>query len=289
MTAAAGRLRRLLRRGAPGPRDPAATFEAGGRIPWSSGYGAYKEAMLKRVLGDAVLMRTFRTSGALPPGFGYRLDERIVEYPWVLAHLTPGKGLVLDAGSTLNKAFLLDHPLLVDRRILIYTLETDRIALNPRISYLFGDLRDMLLRDASVASIVCISTLEHVGFTYDYRTYSRHNPWPAAEPESFLRALAEFRRVLAPGGELLLTVPFGRREDHGWLQQFDAAGIQRIEDGFGGAVAAAAWYRYHPDGWRTATPEECADLAYFNVHEGNGFDPDHAAAARAVACLKLIR
>lgn len=286
---APGPLRRLIRRSIPGSAEPISTFEAGGRIPWSSGYGEYKEAMLKRVFGDAALMQTFRTGGALPSGYGHRLDERIVEYPWVLSHLSPGDGLILDAGSTLNKAFLLDHPLLNDRRVLIYTLETDRIALNPRISYLFGDLRDMLLRDASVASIVCISTLEHVGFTYEYRKYSRHNPWPSAEPESFLRALAEFRRVLVPGGELLLTVPFGRAEDHGWLQQFDAAGIRRIKQGFGGTVAAEACYRYHPEAWQVAAPEECADLAYFNVHEGNGFDPDHAAAARAVVCLKLIR
>lgn len=290
----AGTLRRLLRRETPASRSAATVsaadaFEAGGKIPWSHGYTEYKERLLEQVFADASLMEAFRRGASLPEGFGHRLDERIVEYPWVLAQLTTGSGLILDAGSTLNKAFLIDHRLLADRRILIYTLETDWITLNPRISYVFGDLRDMILRDGSAASIVCISTLEHVGFTYEYATYSRHRPWPEADPDSFLRALAEFRRLLQPGGELLLTVPYGRYEDHAWLQQFDAEGIQRIKDGFAGTTAAEAYYRYHPDGWQRSAPEDCADLAYFNIHEGNGFDADHAAAARAVACVKLVR
>lgn len=263
------------------------SYVNGGMIPWSRGFSEYKERELLRILEDADLMKTFVAGGSLPNGFGYRLDERIVEYPFVFAHLDPGDGLILDAGSTLNKPKLLDWRGLRDRRILIYTLETDWITLDPRISYLFADLRDMLLRSEIASSVVCISTLEHVGFSYEYQNYSQSNPDPHAAPETFVEALKEIHRVLEPGGQLLLTVPFGRYENHGWFQQFDADHVQRAIDAFGGSVADEAYYRYLPDGWQAATPLECAELEYFNVHAANGFDPDYAAAARAVVCLNL--
>jgi len=270
-------------------KDKAARhFVDEGRIPWSSGYSEYKEQALLATFGDARLMERFRTGTALPAQFGERLDERIVEYPWVFSHLDTGDGLIFDAGSTFNKDFLLATPTLEKRKIIVYTLETDWIVLNSRVSYLFGDLRDILLRDETVSSIVCISTLEHVGFTYEYGTYSKRNPWPHSQPESFVGAIREFARILKPGGQLLLTVPFGRYEDHGWLQQFDRRRIDQVIEAFGGTVADQTFYAYHPDGWQMASPESCDTVAYFNIHETGGrFDADYAAAARAVACLHL--
>ena len=47
-----------------------------GQRPWSRGYEEQKEAEIVRVLGDS----TLRVE-SLPPGYGFRLDERIVEYP----------------------------------------------------------------------------------------------------------------------------------------------------------------------------------------------------------------
>jgi hypothetical protein len=214
------------------------------------------------------------------------MDERVVEYPWVFTRL-PQKGIVLDAGSTFNKERLLSSELLKNRSLIIYTLETDRIILNSKVSYLFGDLRDIILKDAAVTSVVCISTLEHVGFTYAYKVYSKRNPWPHAMPNSYLDAIGEFRRVLAPGGTLLLTVPYGCYEVHGWLQQFDAAHIESVKQRFGGTVRSETYFRYADGAWRVAAAEECADLGYFNIHETGAFDADRAAAARAVCCIEL--
>jgi SAM-dependent methyltransferase len=263
-------------------------YLAGGRIPFSSGYTEYKEGLLRELCSDPVAMRIFRTDEPLPADFGTRLDERIVEYPWVLSRL-PDTGLIVDAGSTFNKAALLAMPQLRDLRIIVYTLETDWIIYNPTLSYVFGDLRDMVLKDAIADTLVCISTLEHVGFTYDYKTYSRLNPWPHQEPESYLRAIMEFRRVLHPGGHLLLTVPFGTYENHGWLQQFDGSMIDAVKETFGGRVLSENYFRYADGAWRRATRQECAGLSYFNFHEAGRFEQDGLAAARAVACLDLER
>jgi hypothetical protein len=95
--------------------------------------------------------------------------------------------------------------------------------------------------------------------------------------------------VLRPGGRLLLTIPFGRREDHGWLQQFDAAGIGRLVEAFGGHLVAEAYYRYTAAGWQRSTVDGCAGARYFNIHATPAIEPDGAAAARAVCCLDLVR
>ncbi|KPF66578.1 hypothetical protein IP69_14855 [Bosea sp. AAP35] len=262
-------------------------YLSGSRLPFSSGYTEYKERLLQNILSDNALMDQFRGGKTLPEGFGARLDERIVEYPWVFSRLGSDTGLIVDAGSTFNKQSLLETAALKDRKILIYTLETDWITYDPRLSYLFGDLRDMILRNEMTRTIVCISTLEHVGFTYEYKTYSRNNPWPHATPDSYLSAVAEFRRILEPGGHLLLTVPFGRYENHGWLQQFDAPMIDKVKGLFEGKVRAETYYRYVDGGWRVVSAAECADLSYFNIHETGSFEEDGLAAARAVCCIDL--
>lgn len=266
----------------------AETYVRSGRLPWSPGYSKYKDAFIREVLGDPAMMKRFRAGDALPDGYAPRLDERVIEYPWVLARLRPD-GWIMDAGSTFNAPLILDLPQIRDRQLLIYTLGTDYITLRPTVSYLFGDLRATILKDAIFDSVVCISTLEHIGYGLDFRRWSQARPYPDTDKDSFKRALAEFNRLLRPGGQLLLTVPYGRREDHGWLQQFDRDGVDAIKSAFGGRTAGEAYYRYAADGWRIAAAQDCADARYFNIHEGKGFDPDYAAAARAVACLELVK
>jgi hypothetical protein len=81
-----------------------------GALPFSDGYMQYRDQRLAEQLEDAALLADFRNGGALPVGFGQRLDERLVEYPWVYAHLLESGGKLLDAGSTLNRAVLLNSP-----------------------------------------------------------------------------------------------------------------------------------------------------------------------------------
>src|SRR5688572_16844446 len=61
------------------------TYLENGRIPWSPGYIEHRTECLARTLEDKVLLQRFRESDQLPSGYGYRMDERVVEYPWVLS------------------------------------------------------------------------------------------------------------------------------------------------------------------------------------------------------------
>jgi len=259
-----------------------------GRKPWSGGYLEYRNDFIVRVLQDPDTLTRFRLNQSLPEGYGPRLDERVVEYPWVISKLTDAPGRLLDAGSSLNHVFLLDFPILAKKTLVIYTLAPEGTFEREHVSYLYGDLRDTILRDGTFDEVVCISTLEHVGLdnTFLYTTDKRYKE---SQASGYREALRELRRLLAPGGRLFLTVPYGAYQDFGWLQQFDRRLLDDALDVFDGTLVDRAFYRYTAGGWILATSDDCDACRYYDVHARSDYDADYAAASRAVACVTLTR
>ena len=247
-------------------------------------YARYKRQRLVEACADPALLAAMRSGAPLPHGWGRGMDERIVEYPWALAHLPPGEGLVLDAGSTLNQEWIADHPALAGRPVLLYTLAPEGVIERRSYSYVYGDLRRLLLRDGCASAAVCISTLEHVGM--DNTAYTGDVADAERRPGDWRTVLREIRRVLAPGSPLLLTVPFGRRQDLGWLQQFDAASLREAQDAFGAPAETAHYFRHDAaTGWRRSTAGACADAEFLDVRDDAGRSV--ATMATAIACLVL--
>jgi SAM-dependent methyltransferase len=268
------------------------SYIANGRIPWSPGYAKYKNVVMREALRDADTMARFAEGRPLPAGYGAHIDERIVECPWAIAKLGVGTTRVLDAGSVLNAPFLLEQPQLKNRPLVVYSLEMDHLQLDPNISYVHGDFREPILRDEIFDTIVCISTLEHVGMWWIPKPPFEENlakPQVQKDLTAYRDALGVFRRLLKPGGRLLLTMPYGFGEDQDWLQIFDAAKVADVKTAFGGETVSETYYRHTPDGWNTANPEDCADLRYFNIVKTPQIAEDKVAAARAVVCLELKR
>lgn len=265
-------------------------------MPWSRGYHAFREKYVTLTLDDPALLRRFAEGDDLPPAYGIGLDERCVEYPWLFSQFGTSSGRLLDAGSTLNHANLVTRPECEARQVHILTLAPEQQAFwQLGISYFYADLRAIPIRDGYYDEVVCASTLEHVG--RDNTLYVAGRRSYEEESGTHLDALDELARVLAPGGRLLVTVPFGRSEDHGTFVQFDAAMLAELIDAFPGSVGPLAFYRYFPDGWQTAEEGECAELEYSaetarasaegRPPDPTRFDSDRAAAARAVACVVL--
>jgi SAM-dependent methyltransferase len=151
----------------------------------------------------------------------------------------------------------------------------------------YADLRELPYRDAQFDTVVCVSTLDHVGMDNAfYGSDAGRSADPAAEAD---RVVGELVRVLAPGGRLLLTVPFGVPEDLGWLRQFDAAGVERIVAAAAGLTATVEVFAYGDDGWQRSSLQDAADCVYHEHPEGGPPDPGGVVAARAVACLRLER
>ena len=257
-------------------------------IPWSADYNNYKHRYISEVINNQEFLNLFVCNSQLPECYGARLDERIIEYPWVMSRIR-NSGLILDAGSTFNNELILKHKIISSRKILIYTLEADWITLNPNVSYIFSDFRYSLLKDKLFDIIVCISTLEHVGFGGDFRKWSKYNLYPNEDVNAYKEVLMEFSRMLTREGQFLLTVPFGRYENHGWLRQFDKKLISTIHSAFEGQLKDECYYRYNGECWELSDSEACCNEKYFNFHAEENFDDDYAAAARAVACLEYIK
>ena len=158
------------------------------------------------------------------------------------------------------------------------------------ISYQFADLRRLPFRDHWFDEIACLSTLEHVGM--DNSLYARSLTVQVLKKDEFESALLEMRRVLKPGGRLILSVPFGAYQDWGFFQQFDADMLERAADVFSPTLREDRWYRYSHRGWQIADRSSCKEDRYseFMVRLWQSksrlpkLEPDLAMGARAVAC-----
>lgn len=248
-------------------------------------------------LADEPLLMRFRHGEALPAGYGVGVDERCIEYPWAVSRLDNGPAVLLDAGSTLNHDFILEHPILRNKELHIFTLAPEAQCFWQRgISYLFCDLRDIPIRDNYYDSVACISTLEHIGC--DNTFYTGSDADGEDHREDFVIAMQELWRVLKSGGHLFLTVPFGAYRHCGSFQQFDSMLLSRAIAAFGEAAqVAVAFYRYSEEGWNVANQADCEKCEYWRWigqpretwPDPLPVEPDLATGARAVACVEFIK
>lgn len=262
----------------------------GGQTPWTRGYTPYKKQFIGQALQNPEMLAIFNQGKPLPEGYGYALDERCVEYPWLFTHLPETAKTILDAGSILNFSYLLDQPYFTDRQLHIVTLAPEEESFWKReISYIFADLRELPLRENYYDTVLCLSTLEHVGL--DNRLYTRDNRYHESSTEDYKLAMEELSRVLKPGGSLFISVPFGKYQNFDEFQQFDSALLEKAIQAFGPAQSVdKTFFRYTDQGWQIATETECSNCEYMHwflptSEQPNA--PDKAAAARSVACVHI--
>lgn len=275
-----------------------AIFNAGGRKPFSKGYGTFKFRYIKNMLDNQEIVKKFKNFESLPKKYGFALDERVVEYPWVLLKISELKaGNLLDAGSSLNFQEILDYKNLENKKITILNLNPEPDCfLQKGVSYIFGDIRSTPFKEGYFDCITCISTLEHIGMDNNV-LYIKDAKYKEEGVFDFEKAVLELKRVLKNEGKILITVPFGRYKNFGWFQQFDSKMVARVVEVFQPKNYQIFYYKYTKGGWNISDEKSCKDCEYFDVRatkyfdkkSSSGFDEDFAAASRAVACLELIK
>ncbi|WP_338690977.1 methyltransferase domain-containing protein [Bradyrhizobium sp. 26S5] len=263
-------------------------YFARGRRPWSVGYFTRKKDCIQTAIDTAAV----RSGRPLPDAFGIAIDERVVEYPWLFDRLRRDGvrlGRMLDAGSTLNHDYILGRDPLRNADLTIMTLAPEkRCYWYEGYSYVFGDFRKTRFEDGAFDTIVSISTLEHVGLD-NTMLYTNDPAKSETNKHGFADAMREFRRIIAPGGRCLITVPYGRYENFNWFQVFDRGMIQTLIDAFAPSSFELEFFGYEKTGWRRATEAEVANATAFDPHSGRGRLDDRAGCARAIACIELIR
>lgn len=264
------------------------TYLLQGRKPWGLGYLATRNLFIKNAL--AQIDNQFQ----VPTNYGYKFDERVIEYPWLISHLSSQPTRILDAGSVLNFAFILEHKKLQSKRIQITTLAPERNCFWKRgISYTYEDLRNLSLKDQIFDEIVCISTLEHIGLNneiyFKNEIGSIENTTEINtefKTETHLLAIKEFYRLLKPKGKLFLTVPYGKAQKLSWLQVFDSNGVDKIIQMFNPSTFSETIYLHTKNGWQESNRQNASQARYYDTH-----NPDltvtNLAAAEAIVALIL--
>lgn len=137
-------------------------------------------------------------------------NERDYEIPWLLAQQITGP--VLDVGCH-DSTYLADLPGPVDGIDV-------RGGSNPALRQVFtADIRTWQAPER-YPTIVALSTIEHIGLHFDpYGT-------TADDEDGDLNAIDGMTRALAPGGVMLITVPYNHQPEHrGWYRLYSRQGL----------------------------------------------------------------
>jgi len=218
----------------------------------------------------------FPSSVSLPRPFGVNLPERVVEL--LLARLSywPGAA-VLDVGHANS---------MVCHRSMVRSLPGPRLITGIDMaepvfedselyaSSVQGDVCATPFPENAFDLVWCISSLEHVGMDNSGYGEARSDD---ATPE---RALEEMFRITRPGGSLLVTVPFGRLEDHGWFRNLDADALEGLLERVRARGTVHEMYFAHSPGagWSRADARELS---------GTGYRDEANAGAAGMAALVI--
>ncbi|GED52549.1 hypothetical protein EDM54_18255 [Brevibacillus borstelensis] len=146
-------------------------------------------------------------------------SERAVEVPIAIDFLKRiGKEKrILEVGNVLSNyaPLLSQHPEIGEIDVL------DKFEKGPGIMNV--DLMDF---NEKYDAIVSISTVEHIG----QNAYGEHS---SGDREAPLKAILKIYNLLHPGGKALITVPFGKLMDMGWLIQFSSEYVALLVDKYG--------------------------------------------------------
>lgn len=175
-----------------------------------------RKPILERLVKAAWDNRGFNDSFVLDPDLA-QYDERVVEYPYAMGAAAEaskdGKIQLLDVGCVLNNPCI--APMIrynVAEMLWLMNPSIEPLAYKERVTYVLADMREQTLPDSLQFPLVtCLSTLEHTGMDNTrYGGKPQEFEGELLRPDKFaIDGLRGFTKHVAPGGKLVVSVPFG--------------------------------------------------------------------------------
>jgi SAM-dependent methyltransferase len=236
-------------------------------------------ALLENLVGDDLQRsitreynRALRSDGhnfpatvSLPRPCGEHLPERVVEL--LLARLSywPGAA-VLDVGHANSMTCHRDMVRSLPGPRRITGIDMMEPVFDASLLYAESVCRDICdtgFSDETFDLVWCISSLEHIGMDNSAYGESRSDDATAE------RALAEIVRLTRPGGSILVTVPYGKLENHGWFRNFDQDSLQELLEAVRphGSVHELYFAHSRGGGWSRSDAGDLRTTGYLD--EGN--------------------
>jgi SAM-dependent methyltransferase len=210
---------------------------------------------------------------ATQPNADLGTNERSVEVPWARQRVGAARR-VLDVGCSTSD-YLVDLAGTDSHESRhVYGLDPDALRPIRNVGAVKGTIVAPPFPPNSFDLILCISTVEHIGLP----VYGQHE-----FPHGDILAMRHIRRLLAPGGRLLLTVPFGRAQVNPWFRVYDRSGLRRLTAGF--RSLSAAFCRLNPAG-ETGSGSGSYEACRIDELRGAGYDFEHMRT-EGVALVEL--
>jgi len=133
---------------------------------------------------------------SLPP------DSRVIEYGFTLAKIAEmPKGKSLDVGCIARHNYLIPMMCFDGWDVFGIDIRDGWGYQHPNFTFVKGDIRENTFKDGEFDMVSCISAIEHMGTTSYYGETK-------IEDNADYIVMQEIKRILKPGGTLLITVPY---------------------------------------------------------------------------------
>ncbi|UOF91482.1 methyltransferase domain-containing protein [Fodinisporobacter ferrooxydans] len=175
------------------------------------------------------------------------VNERILELPFVIHHLDKSAVKILDVGHC--ESYLPLYLASLGKKVVGIDIREYPFE-HPNLYSIKGDIRSNILQENSFDSVIALSTIEHIGIASHYgdRTQS--------DLDGDRNAILEIYRLLKPGGQLVLTVPFGNGVGTSWYRVYTPESIRTLINGFNLEIMQHFAYSIADLGWKEVTESD---------------------------------
>ena len=198
------------------------------------------------------------------------INERIIEIPFTIDALSkiPKGSKVLDLGCMESLLPLFISGLGYEVTGFDFRKYPYKV---PNFKFIQGSIMNLPFEKDYFDAATCISTIEHIGIGF-------YND-PKAEASPDIIGMKEIRRVLKPGGLLVLTVPFGKAFVNNQQRIYDKCGLDKLLNGF--LIEETKFFKNTPvingnNYWEQVQQDEAESLQY-------------ASGTECVCCVNALR